>query len=180
MGGGLWVGLFQGRLVSETTGHTNFEEFRLAAEGVSPKGLKCAFDIAHFLWCSMHRFPTQSSVFRCRFAALLFIFRWLSPVVGFPILVWAMAVDDLEWFMIGLVVVVALPVVIVVQWIVASRVRCPLCLTPPLLDRRCSKNQKATQFLFSYRLNVALSALFLGRFRCPYCGEPTVMKSRRR
>lgn len=128
----------------------------------------------------MHRFPTRSTITRCRFAALLFIIRCLLPVLGFPLLAWAMLMDEPDWFIAGLGMMAAFPMVIVIQWIVASRVRCPLCFMPPLLKRGCAKNSKASPLFGSYRLKAAVSALFVGHFRCPYCGEPTVMKSRRR
>ena len=128
----------------------------------------------------MHRFPTKSSVFRCRIASLLFLLRSLLPVAGFPMMAWAMITHHEEWFLVGACLMAALPVVVVIQWMVASRVRCPLCFMPPLLDRGCAKNRKATRLFFSYRLRVAVAVLFLGYFRCQYCGEPTVMKSRRR
>lgn len=51
-------------------------------------------------------------------------------------------------------------------------VRCPLCHGPVLGRPGCSRNQKATRLLGSYRLDVALKVLLLGRFRCPCCGEP--------
>lgn len=60
------------------------------------------------------------------------------------------------------------------------RARCPLCLNPPLVPRRCQKHRTAQTFAGSYRLRVALSVFFRGRFTCPYCGEPTRMTVRDR
>ena len=128
----------------------------------------------------MHRFPTDSLVFRCHVAAVLFVIRCVVPLVGLPMLLWGMFVDDRGYLMWGLILTLAFPVMAVVHWIVAARVRCPLCFMPPLVNRSCVRNHKAKRLLGSYRLMVAYSVLFVGSFRCPYCGEHTVMKSRRR
>lgn len=68
----------------------------------------------------------------------------------------------------------------VVNFILCGRLKCPLCMMPPLQNRRCSKHRTATRFLGSHRLKVALKILFAGHFRCPYCGEPTAMQVRQR
>ncbi len=68
----------------------------------------------------------------------------------------------------------------VVQWLVALGTKCPLCITPVLAPKHCSKNKKAKTFLGSYRLRVATSVLFRNYFRCPYCSEPTTLEVRTR
>lgn len=128
----------------------------------------------------MHRFSSQSSIARFRFAALLFWFRYLVPIVGVPLLGWCILTDNDEWFRVAVGMLAATPVLVVLQWLIAARVRCPLCLAPPLLHKGCSKNRKARTLFFSYRLRVATTGLFLGFFRCQYCGEPTELKVRER
>lgn len=59
------------------------------------------------------------------------------------------------------------------QYHLARRVRCPLCLVPPLVPKGCSKSRHARRLLGSYRLRVACGVIFRSRFRCPYCGEHT-------
>jgi len=128
----------------------------------------------------MHRFSSHSSIARFRFAAILFLLRYLVPAVGAPLLGWSILTENDEWFRIAVGLLLATPVLIVLQWIVAARVRCPLCLAPPLMHKGCSKNRKARTLFFSYRTRVAVSGLFLGYFRCQYCGEPTELKVRER
>jgi hypothetical protein len=65
-------------------------------------------------------------------------------------------------------------------FIMSNRLRCPLCMVPPLQNRRCAKHNNVPTTLGSHRLRVALSILFIGSFRCPYCGEPTAMEVRQR
>lgn len=67
-----------------------------------------------------------------------------------------------------------------IQWIIAQRARCPLCLTPVLAVKGCAKHRSARTFIGSYRLRVALAILFKDRFHCPYCHEPTAMEVRNR
>ena len=67
-----------------------------------------------------------------------------------------------------------------VTTIFAARLKCPLCMMPPLQRRGCSKNRKASKFAGSYRLKVALGILGSNQFRCPYCGEQTMMAARKR
>jgi hypothetical protein len=68
--------------------------------------------------------------------------------------------------------------VILLQWIMASRTNCPLCVTPVLANKSCSKNRHARQLFGSYRMRVATTILFRNLFRCPYCGELTALKVR--
>ena len=58
--------------------------------------------------------------------------------------------------------------------------KCPLCVTPVLAAKNCSKGKNAKTFLGSHRLRVANNVLFKGYFRCPYCSEPTELTVRSR
>lgn len=54
-----------------------------------------------------------------------------------------------------------------------SSLKCSLCMNPVWAGRKCQKHSKAKPALgLSYRLGVALSVIFKGYYRCPYCGEP--------
>jgi hypothetical protein len=163
------------------TSNQKHEGFFLAIPACRTRGTLPSFrrippQSIHF----MHRFPSNSSVSRFRFAALLFIVRSLLPLVGLPLLLWAVFTHERIWLAVALGVLAAFPMVALVQWIAASKVRCPLCMVPPMVSRGCSKNRRARRLLGSYRLRVAVSALVLGNFRCQYCGEPTQMKARER
>jgi hypothetical protein len=128
----------------------------------------------------MHRFPSNWSVSRFRFAAMLFLLRSLLPLAGLPLLVWYFVTNDRMWLWMSIGMFASFPVLALIQWAAASKVRCPLCMVPPLVSRGCAKNRRARRLFGSYRLRVAVSALALGSFRCPYCGEPTQMKARER
>jgi len=55
----------------------------------------------------------------------------------------------------------------------SSLSKCPLCRSGPMSSKRCARHRSARKIFGSYRLTVALSVIFLNRFRCPYCGEST-------
>jgi hypothetical protein len=76
----------------------------------------------------------------------------------------------LRWTLFGLL---ALPVTGLFYLFFGWRARCPLCMNPVLVLRACQKHRNASTLAGSHRLRVATSALFAGRFTCPYCGERT-------
>jgi len=128
----------------------------------------------------MHRFPNKSVITLLRFGALLFILRCLLIAIGLPLLLVSMLLDIQGWFFTAVGMLVFFPIVILVQCMVAAKARCPLCFAQPLMHRGCVKSHKARKLLMSYRLQVAVSSLLQGYFRCPYCGEPAEMKARER
>jgi len=128
----------------------------------------------------MHRLPNESVVRKYRLASLMVIISFLGMPVAISILIVGMFKGEVPiilvsaWCMGGTVAFIAL------TFIVSARLRCPLCMVPPLIRRGCSKHRHAKKLFGSYRLKVAYSILFADRFRCPYCGEPTAMEARRR
>lgn len=68
----------------------------------------------------------------------------------------------------------------VMEWLISSRARCPLCMIPPLHPKSCQKNKRARRLFGSYRLHVATHVLFFDYFQCPYCGEATKISLRER
>ena len=68
----------------------------------------------------------------------------------------------------------------VANFVIGGRLKCPLCMMPPLANRGCARHRDAGRMFGSYRLVVAGSILIKDSFRCPYCGEPTVMEARKR
>lgn len=129
----------------------------------------------------MHNLPSKSMVRRFRLAAWLLLLKWflvLLFLAWFGYAMWREKMDHAYWA-IGLAVPAAM-LTALAHWIIAMRARCPLCFVPSFSHQQCSKHRKATHFLGSYRLLVALAVALRGWFRCPYCGEPTAMKVRRR
>jgi len=128
----------------------------------------------------MHRFQSRSTIVRFKFASLLLCLKWLLAPVAAGLLVYSIIKHDMDltWVAIGLGG--ATIFTLIMQWILASRTRCPLCLTPVLATKGCSKHRHAKTVLGSYRLRVSLAVLFKGSFRCPYCNEPSIMEVRDR
>ena len=128
----------------------------------------------------MHRFQSKSTIKRFRFASLLICGLCLLVPLVVVVLADAIFRNDPRQMIVamglgGLAVLVG-----ILQWVVASRTRCPLCMTAVLATKGCSKHRHAQTFCGSHRLRVALAVLFRGSFTCPYCHEPSVMEVRHR
>lgn len=127
----------------------------------------------------MHKLPNKSSIFRYRLVALLICIKWLLFITAAGIVLYSFLNHDKELTLLGLKISAIIVPIYFLRLIYASLCQCPLCRVPILSGKACSKHRDAKTFLGSYRLLVALQVLFLSRFRCPYCNEPTELKSRR-
>ncbi len=128
----------------------------------------------------MHRLRSKSTIYRFRVAALLLCLKCiLMPACG-VILIYSIIIhdDELTLWAMGLIILTTLMVIL--QWLIAARTSCPLCLTPVLAVKNCMKHRHARTFLGSHRLRVAMAVLFKNSFRCPYCHEPTALEVRDR
>ena len=128
----------------------------------------------------MHRLSSTSIIRRFRLVAFLLCTKWVMAVIAFGILIHAMITDDpaLAMICIGLMLLTLL--IALLQWILAARTGCPLCMTPVLAKKHCAHHRNARPFLGSYRLRVALTILFRNSFQCPYCDEMTAMEIRKK
>jgi hypothetical protein len=126
----------------------------------------------------MHRLPSNSAVRRIRLAALLLCAKCLVTPVAAGLIAWSSATGDRWLAGIGVSIIVLTAVMVLLQWLIAVRANCPLCMTPVLGNKECAKHRSARTFCGSHRLRVALTVLCLNRFRCPYCGESCEVKAR--
>jgi len=128
----------------------------------------------------MHRLPSETVLRRFRIAAVLVILMWLSVPVTLGLLVYGIVSGDYQWLVFSGIAVATGLVCAILNFMMGGRLRCPLCMVPPLQNRSCSKHRTALRLFGSHRLKVAHSILFKDHFRCPYCGEPTAMEVRER
>lgn len=128
----------------------------------------------------MHRLPSHHAIRRLRVTALLLTAKCLLAPATAVVLLWAFIDSNARLAWAGLIMTLLCVALIFVQWIVAARANCPLCITPVMASKGCSRHRKAKSFLGNYQLRVALAVLFTGSFRCPYCGEPTILEVRQR
>jgi cytochrome bd-type quinol oxidase subunit 1 len=124
----------------------------------------------------MHLLHSTSTIFRMRFAALLWCARYLLPLVTCALLAHSLITSNLEYAIYGVYGIILTAVASISQWLVAARTRCPLCMTSVLAKNHCAKHHRARSFLGSYRLPVVLSILFKNEFLCPYCNERTALE----
>lgn len=128
----------------------------------------------------MHRLPSSASIRRVRLAALLIGGKCIATPVALGVLVWSIIAGDHRLAWLGTCILFLAGLMVLFQWLIATRATCPLCLTPVLGTKECVRHSSARTFLGSHRLRVAAQVLFLNRFRCPYCGESSVLKVRPR
>ncbi len=128
----------------------------------------------------MHRFHSTSVIFRLKVASLLLCSKYLLAPAALGLLGYSLVIGEQRLILVGYGLVMLTMLSILVQWLVGSRARCPLCMTPVLVKKDCSKHRHSKPLLGSYRLPVALGILFRGTFICPYCHEPAVMEVRHR
>jgi hypothetical protein len=128
----------------------------------------------------MHRLRSKSSITHFKLSAFLLCLKCLLVPTAFGFLVDSIFFKNKEFPTMALVLGGLAFCVTFIQWIMSQRTRCPLCLTPVLAVKSCSKHRSARPLFGSYRLRVALAILFKGRFYCPYCHEPTAMEVRYR
>ncbi|QTN34126.1 hypothetical protein HZ994_17980 [Akkermansiaceae bacterium] len=128
----------------------------------------------------MHRLSSQDTLRRFRIASVLVLLTFLMIPVATGLLIGALALKRHDWLpYVGIAVGVSV-LFSLLSFIMSARLRCPLCMVPPLVNRRCSKHRTAETMFGSHKFKVAHSIIFADSFRCPYCGEPTAMEVRRR
>lgn len=128
----------------------------------------------------MHSLSSRSQLHRFYAAAILLIIKTLLFPVSILMLIYAMLMHDQELLIAGAILCGTSLLLLMFQWILAFRARCPLCHNPPLARKQCVKHRNARTLLGSYRLKVAAPLVFTGKFLCPYCGERTAMQVRDR
>jgi len=128
----------------------------------------------------MHRFQSKSTILRFRLTALLLVVKWALVPLVVGLLIYSLIANDRDLAIGALGLGFVTLLMGILQWVLASRTRCPLCMTPVLASKGCSKHRHARRFLGSFRLRVALAVLFRGSFLCPYCHEKSAMLVRTR
>lgn len=128
----------------------------------------------------MHRFQSKSTILRFRVTAWLLVLKCLLVPVAGGLLIYSLIASDHDLVIITLCLGFVTVLMGILQLLLASRTRCPLCMTPVLASKGCSKHRHARRFLGSFRLRVALAVLVRGSFLCPYCHERSAMLVRTR
>ena len=126
----------------------------------------------------MHRFHSKSVIFRFRFAAFFLCLKYLFPPLALALLILSVVRDEKKLAGWAILVGALTLVDMAIQYILAQRALCPLCMTPVLASKACAKHRNARTLLGSHRLRVAVGLLTRGKFTCPYCSEASEMKVR--
>lgn len=126
----------------------------------------------------MHQLRSANIVRRLRFAAFFLSLKMLAAAASVVVLAVAAFQINRELMGVGLGLGVLATLSGTLRLCASAHTCCPLCMTPVLSNRSCSKHRRARKIFGSYRLMVALSILFRNSFRCPFCYEQTAMKVR--
>lgn len=128
----------------------------------------------------MHRFRSIYTIIRFRIAAALLGLGYLVGLATPVLLAYAILNNDRDLTVTAIVLGGLACLLWVIQWGIARRTNCPLCMTPVLASKHCSKHRKARRLLGSHRLRAAAAVLLRGKFTCPYCNERSELKVRER
>jgi len=126
----------------------------------------------------MHRFRSHSTVFQLWLGSFTLVASILGAIVAVALSIWTLIKLDplLLRILLGMIGLVMLSGI--VHFIMAFRVRCPLCHGKVLASQKCVRHRNARTSFGSHRLSVAKGVLTRGHFRCPYCGERSQCASR--
>ena len=116
-------------------------------------------------------FPHKSVITRFKFAAFLLCFNFLMIPVVAGTLAYSIMTDDPGLTEIGIALLALAVLVAILQCLVAARTRCPLCMTPVLATRGCSKHRHARTLARKPPAAGGGRDLFTNCFKCPYCHE---------
>ena len=123
---------------------------------------------------------SQAAIRRIRIASWLICAKCVMTPVSLAFLAYSLVLGDRGLTSIALGCPLLTGLFVVLQWLVSQRTSCPLCMTPVLAAKRCTKHRNARSFLGSHRLRTALAVIFTNSFRCPYCNEPALLEVRTR
>lgn len=126
----------------------------------------------------MHKFQSKLSIFRLRLAAILFLLKLIVAPVALVTLVYSLWLEDRILTLVSLGLLNVAVLIKILQWFVARRANCPLCIAPVLANRNCVKHRNSRPLFGSHYLRVATSVLFKNQFRCPYCSETSELRVR--
>jgi len=126
----------------------------------------------------VHHPRSNSIIFRFRLASSLIFFSALALLPAVGLFGYGALTNDVRFIAISVGIFGIILLLMFINLSTTSSLRCPLCMAPPLRNRRCSKHRDCKRIFGSHRLKVAHSILFSDYFACPYCGERTVMRVR--
>ncbi len=126
----------------------------------------------------MHRFRSSSTIYRFTIAAALLLLGYPLALATLLLLGYSLLHNNRELTILVTLLGGLTLSIFTVQWVIARRTQCPLCMTPVLATKHCAKHRKACKLLGNYRLYAAFAVVFRGKFTCPYCNERSELKLR--
>ncbi len=135
------------------------------------------FFSAHLI---MHRLSSYLILRRFRIVSFFLLLMFLTIPVSIGVLGYGVFSKNIDLMRLaGMIFGLGICLKMLI-YIMSARVKCPLCLGATFRNLGCTRHKSAVKLLGSYQADVAVSVLFKGKFRCPYCGERTMMQVRDR
>lgn len=137
------------------------------------KSLLCVW-IAHPP--NMHLYRSKRPIIWLRLCAISYPLFVLSMIAQIVVVVYG-SLNSSKEMMMWVIYGMAFTVFMGLFYLFCScNSKCPLCRIGPMSSQQCVKHGQAGRLFGSYRLQVILGVILLNRFRCPYCGESTLLK----
>ena len=128
----------------------------------------------------MHRFRTVKEATGFLISSICLCLSFVLLLAGIGSFIGAFVTGDARWQMVGLWFAGFALICWLAYRVVAGGYNCPLCMNPLLLRKICNRNHRAKTFFKSYRMRIAIAAIFKGEIRCSYCGEVTRCEGRQK
>ena len=120
----------------------------------------------------MHQQRSSNSIHKLRFRAYLFLTSAASAIVSLVLITIGFFSTDDRILKCGAALLIFWIITTIFFFMLSYSWKCPLCVGAVWKKNKCRRNKNAVKTLgISYRLGVALAAIFRQPYRCPYCGE---------
>ena len=128
----------------------------------------------------MHSVSSKDVLIRFKLTSLIFLLLFLMLPLVIGSLLYGFYTNNTAWMKYAGIFSAACVIFKGLSYMIGARLKCSLCMAAPLGNLGYPKHRSARTLCGSHRMAVSTSILFMGNFRCPYCGESTGMRVRDR
>lgn len=122
--------------------------------------------------------PSHRQAGKVRWCSFLWIATAAAFLAGLGTMGYGFFNREIFTVKIGLMMLASTLIFFGISLLSSAGLNCAICANPVFSSRPCKKHARATRFLgISYRLGIAIPALFTSRFRCMYCGEKMTLSA---
>lgn len=115
----------------------------------------------------MHRLSSKSSVYRFRVSAFLLCLRYVLVFSTGGVIFYSILIADRNLTLIGIGLGAITCFSVIIQWMLAAKTRCPLCLTPVLSTKKMFNTSERPDLDGKPPPSCRVTHSFPGKFRLP-------------